>query len=166
MSIEFLNESGIEIDPQPLIDVAQYALGRLDVHPGVELTLLAVDEDTIAEQHVRWLNLPGPTDVMSFPIDELTPGSGRPDAPEPGPSVLGDIMLCPSFAAVQAEKAGHPLSHELIVLTVHGVLHLLGFDHAEPDEEQRMFALQNELILDYYDTLDAAAEQRAADTGE
>jgi probable rRNA maturation factor len=83
--------------------------------------------------------------VMSFPMDELEPG-GRPDAPEPGPSMLGDIVLCPEFAAEQAAAAGHNLGHELALLTIHGVLHLLGYDHAEHDEEKEMFALQERLL--------------------
>src|SRR5699024_11267774 len=67
-----------------------------------------------------------PTDVMSFPMDELTPGWGRKDGPPVSPAMLGDIMLCPSFAKGQAERAGHSLAHELDLLTVHGVLRLLG----------------------------------------
>jgi probable rRNA maturation factor len=78
-------------------------------------------------------------------MDELEPG-GRPDAAEPGQAMLGDIVLCPQFAASQAATAGHSLGHELALLTVHGVLHLLGFDHAEPDEEKEMFALQRRLL--------------------
>ena len=80
--------------------------------------------------------------------DELEPG-GRPDAPEPGPAMLGDIVLCPEFAAGQAEAAGHTLGQELALLTVHGVLHLLGYDHAEPDEEKEMFALQRQLLEEW-----------------
>jgi probable rRNA maturation factor len=83
---------------------------------------------------------------MSFPMDELEPG-GRPDAPEPGPSMLGDIVLCPEFASKQASAAGHTLGQELALLTVHGVLHLLGYDHAEPDEERRMWDVQSRLLL-------------------
>ncbi|MGN0102579.1 MAG: rRNA maturation RNase YbeY, partial [Dietzia sp.] len=94
-----------------------------------------------------------PTDVMSFPMDELTPG-GRPDLPEPGPAMLGDIVLCPAFAADQAASSGHPLAHELALLTVHGCLHLLGYDHAEPAEEREMFGLQNELLGEWYDHRD------------
>ncbi|MBV7295772.1 rRNA maturation RNase YbeY [Corynebacterium sp. TAE3-ERU12] len=154
MSIEVFNESGAGINEESLIDVARYALGRMDVHPDAELSIHLVDEDTIADLHVRWLDLPGPTDVMSFPMDELTPGSGRPDAAAPGPSMLGDIVLCPDFAAGQATRAGHPLSHELVLLTVHGVLHLLGYDHVDAAEEKRMFALQNGLLADWYDDID------------
>ena len=154
MSIEVFNESGVGVNEESLIDVARYALGRMDVHPAAELSIHIVDEPTIEDLHVRWLDLPGPTDVMSFPMDELTPGSGHPDAPEPGPAMLGDLVLCPDFAARQAEKAGHPLGHELVLLTVHGVLHLLGYDHIEADEERRMFALQNGLLADWYDDID------------
>ncbi|MDO4909310.1 MAG: rRNA maturation RNase YbeY [Corynebacterium sp.] len=156
MSIEVFNESGFHIDGQGvneamLIDVASYALRRMDVHPQAELSIHIVDLNTIEELHVKWLNLEGPTDVMTFPMDELTPGSGRPDAAQPGPSMLGDLVLCPEFALGQAERAGHGLGHELALLTVHGCLHLLGYDHATPEEEQEMFSLQNELLADWYD---------------
>lgn len=153
MSIEVFNESGFgEVNEEELIDVARFALWSLDVHSSAELSIHVVDLDTIADLHVRWLDLPGPTDVMSFPMDELTPGWGRKDGPPPGPGVLGDIMLCPEFARGQAERAGHGLAHELDLLTVHGVLHLLGFDHVVPEEEQRMFALQNEILVNWYDS--------------
>ena len=98
MSIEFINESGFEgVNEEMLIDVCSYALGRLDVNPDAECTLTAVDLQTIADLHVRWMDLEGPTDVMSFPMDELTPGAtgGRPDSPDAGPAMLGDIVLCP-----------------------------------------------------------------------
>ena len=148
MSIEVFNESGHgEINEEELIDVARYALWTLDVHPSAELSIHIVDEETIADLHERWLDLPGPTDVMSFPMDELTPGG-----PPVSPATLGDIMLCPDFAQGQADRAGHSLAHELDLLTVHGVLHLLGFDHVTPEEEQRMFALQNEILANWYDS--------------
>ena len=149
MSIEVSNESGLEVDETELVDVARYALGRMDVHPAAELAMTLVDMPTMADLHVRWMNLPGPTDVMSFPMDEIAPG-GRPDAAAPGPTMLGDIVLCPQFAAGQAEEAGHSLRAELALLTVHGVLHLLGYDHAEPAEEKEMFGLQAELLQGWY----------------
>ena len=153
MSIEVYNESGVgEVNEEELIDVARFALWSLDVHSSADLAIHIVDPDTIADLHLRWLDLPGPTDVMSFPMDELTPGWGRKDGPPPGPGVLGDIMLCPEFARGQADRAGHPLAHELDLLTVHGVLHLLGFDHVVPEDEQRMFALQNEILANWYDS--------------
>ena len=96
----------------------------MDVHPDTEATITLVDEATMADLHVRWMDLEGPTDVMSFPMDELTPGGGRPDADMPGPAMLGDIILCPAYDRKQAEMAGHDLAHEMALLTVHGVLHL------------------------------------------
>ena len=158
MSIEFINESGYDgVNEETLIDVCSYALGRLDVNPDAECTITAVDLDTIAELHVRWMDLEGPTDVMSFPMDELTPGAtgGRPDAAEAGPAMLGDIVLCPEFAQRQAAAAGHSLGHELALLTVHGCLHLLGYDHTTAAEEKEMFGLQNELLADWYEDLAA-----------
>ena len=113
----------------------------------------------MAELHERWLDEPGPTDVMSFPMDEYD-SARRPDAPSSGPALLGDIVLCPAFAADQAATAGHGLDDELHLLTVHGVLHLLGYDHAEPDEERTMFGLQAELLADWRTQRAAAARSR------
>ena len=145
MSIEVANESGFDVSERELISVAKFVIGKMDVNPAAELSMVLLDTAAMADLHVRWMDLPGPTDVMSFPMDELEPG-GRPDSPEPGPSMLGDIVLCPEFAAKQAADAGHTLGQELALLTVHGVLHLLGYDHSEPDEEKEMFALQRELL--------------------
>lgn len=151
MSIEVVNESAYPgVNEEALIDVASFVLGEMDIHPDAELTISVVDITTMSDLHVRWMDLEGPTDVMSFPMDELTPGMGRPDAPAPGPQMLGDIILCPEFAEAQAKRAGHDLGHELALLTTHGCLHLLGYDHIEPKEEQVMFALQNELLRDWY----------------
>ncbi len=148
MSIEVSNESGFDVSEIELISVARFVLDRMKVNPGAELSMVLLDTPAMADLHMRWMDLPGPTDVMSFPMDELEPG-GRPDAPEPGPTMLGDIVLCPEFAANQAAAAGHSLGHELALLTVHGVLHLLGYDHAEPEEEREMFALQRRLLEDW-----------------
>ncbi len=149
MSIEVSNESGLDVSEEELISVARFVIGQMKVNPGAELSMVLLDTTAMADLHMRWMDLPGPTDVMSFPMDELEPG-GRPDAADPGPSMLGDIVLCPQFAAEQAAAAGHDLAHELALLTVHGVLHLLGYDHAEPDEEREMFALQQRLLEGWY----------------
>lgn len=148
MSIEVSNESGIDVSEIELVSIARFVLDKMGVNPAAELSMVLLDTAAMADLHMRWMDLPGPTDVMSFPMDELEPG-GRPDAPEPGPTMLGDIVLCPEFAARQATDAGHSLGHELALLTVHGVLHLLGYDHAEPDEEREMFALQRQLLEEW-----------------
>ena len=148
MSVEVTNETIWDIDAKAFSDLGLWVMDQMRVSTQSDLTILFVDPDPIAELHERWMSLEGPTDVMSFPMDELRPG-GRPDAPDPGPAMLGDIVLCPEFAAKQAEAAGHSLGQELALLTVHGVLHLLGYDHAEPEEEKEMFALQRRLLEEW-----------------
>ncbi len=163
MSIEVSNESGVDVSEEELISVARFVIRKMNVNPAAELSMVLLDSNAMADLHMRWMDLPGPTDVMSFPMDELEPG-GRPDAPEPGPSMLGDIVLCPQFAAGQAEAAGHSLGQELALLTVHGVLHLLGYDHAEPDEEKEMFALQRQLLEEWVaEQVDAYHKDRQAE---
>ncbi|EGD57041.1 rRNA maturation RNase YbeY [Gordonia neofelifaecis] len=153
MSIELFNESGIDVPEQLIIEAARFAMRRMEVHPGAELSIQLIDSESMAELHMQWMDLPGPTDVMSFPMDELTPG-GRPDADDPGPAMLGDIVLCPEFAGEQAKSQHHSFEHEIAVLTVHGVLHLLGFDHAEPEDEREMFGLQGQIITEWYSARD------------
>jgi probable rRNA maturation factor len=163
MTIEVSNESGVDVSEEELISVARFVIRKMNVNPAAELSMVLLDTNAMADLHMRWMDLPGPTDVMSFPMDELEPG-GRPDAPEPGPSMLGDIVLCPQFAAGQAAAAGHSLGQELALLTVHGVLHLLGYDHAEPDEEKEMFALQRRLLEEWVaEQVDAYHKDRQAE---
>ena len=143
MTIEVQNESGVEIDELRTQRLARFVMDRMRVHPLAELCVTAVDEETIAELTVRWMEKEGPTDVLAFPMDELRPGLVN-EEPEEG--VLGDLVLCPSVAAAQARTAGHSTADELDLLTVHGILHLLGYDHAEPDEQREMFGLQAQLL--------------------
>jgi probable rRNA maturation factor len=152
VSIEVANESGIEVDEPALAALARYVLDALRIHPLAELSVVLVDTATMADLHQRWLGEPGPTDVLSFPMDELRPpppGSDRADrADEPGtvPWLLGDVVLCPEVAAGQARAARHPVEDELEMLCTHGILHLLGFDHADPEEHATMFGLQDRLL--------------------
>jgi len=146
VSIEVLNETDTVLDEMELVACSRYVLEAMNVHPGADLCLKLVDEAAMEVLHVQWMDLPGPTDVMSFPMDELRPGR---DGQEPEEGVLGDIVLCPSVAARQAAEAGHATEEELLLLTTHGILHLLGYDHAEPDEEREMFELQRTLFLTF-----------------
>jgi probable rRNA maturation factor len=161
MSIEVSNESGVAVDESAIASVARHVLTVMRVNPAAELSVLAVTSDAMAELHERWMDEPGPTDVMAFPMDELVDESRRPDAPEIGPALLGDVVLCPAFAAAQARKAGHGLADELALLTVHGVLHLLGYDHAEPEQEREMFSLQNALLAEWQAARHEAATREA-----
>lgn len=143
MSIEVNNESGVSVDEAALQAVAGYGLDRLRVHPDAELAIVLVDEAAMEQLHLQWMDEPGPTDVLSFPMDELRPGSD--DAVTPA-GLLGDIVVCPQVATAQAETAGHPALDEMLMLVTHGLLHLVGFDHAEPDEEKKMFGLQRDIL--------------------
>lgn len=146
MTIDLANETDIEVDLEELRDCAEWVMQEMRVHPEADLTVTIIDEAAMEVLHVKWMDLPGPTDVMSFPMDELRPGREGAD-PEEG--ILGDIVLCPTVAAKQAAEAGHTTAEEMLLLTVHGILHLLGFDHAEPEERKEMFDLQRTLLLTF-----------------
>lgn len=146
MSVEVNNESGIQVDEGALQRLAVYALDAMHVHPDAELAIVLVDEGAMEQLHVQWMDEPGPTDVLSFPMDELRPGTD--DQPTPA-GLLGDVVLCPQVAEAQAKTAGHPLSDELLLLTTHGILHLLGFDHADAAEEKEMFGIQRDILVGF-----------------
>ena len=152
MSVEVLQESGHPVDVARVAKLCRFTLDRLRVHPLAELCLTFVDEDTIAELNERWMGKSGTTDVLAWPMDELRPGMVNED-PEEG--ILGDIAICPQVAGRQAEEAaakgqaGYDVVDELDLLTVHGILHLLGYDHAEPEEHAEMFGLQARLIAEW-----------------
>lgn len=141
--IDINNESGEQVDTQALVRLARYALGALRIHPQAELSILLVDEDTMAAYHRRFMDLEGPTDVMSFPMDELRVPD---DEEEPPQGLLGDIVICPSFTDAQAGGNGRTNQEEMEYLLVHGLLHLLGHDHAEPEEKAVMFDLNDRVI--------------------
>ncbi|MEC5167971.1 rRNA maturation RNase YbeY [Glaciihabitans sp. GrIS 2.15] len=146
MSIEINNESVIPVDEVALQRLSTYALDFLHVHPDAELAIVLVDEGAMEQLHLQWMDEPGPTDVLSFPMDELRPGTEESMTPA---GLLGDIVLCPQVAVSQAEAAGHSPLDEMLLLTTHGILHLLGFDHAEPDEEKEMFGIQREILTGF-----------------
>ncbi|HEX8498543.1 MAG TPA: rRNA maturation RNase YbeY [Actinomycetales bacterium] len=159
MSIEVNNESDVEVDEHELVLLSRQVLDTLRVHPQAELSIVLVDEAAMERLHMQWMDLPGPTDVMSFPMDELRPGR---DDEEPSAGLLGDVVLCPTVAARQAAEAGHATAEELLLLTTHGILHLLGYDHAEPAQEKEMFDLQRRLLLAYLAGRGAGGEQAPA----
>ena len=133
------------IDEHELVEISRFVMRELNVHPRTELCIRLVDEAAMETLHVQWMDLPGPTDVMSFPMDELTPGK---DGEDPEEGMLGDVVLCPSVAQKQADKAGHALEEEILLLTTHGFLHLLGFDHGEPEEDRvQLWVTGPDLVL-------------------
>lgn len=139
MAIEITTRAGISCDESALASLLAFAISELGLHPACELNVLLVDRTEMTELHVKWMDEEGPTDVLSFPMDEL-----RRDSQKEG--VLGDIVLCPEIALEQAVAGGHSTEHELSILSAHGLLHLIGYDHANPNDEKIMFDLQEELV--------------------
>ena len=143
MTIEVIDESGHALDVQGLSTLSRFVMDRMRVHPQAELCIKAVDEATITGLNEKWMEKEGPTDVLAFPMDELRPGLVNEELEE---GMLGDLVLCPAVAERQAVTAGHSTEAEIELLTVHGILHLLGYDHAEPEEHKEMFGLQDRLL--------------------
>jgi probable rRNA maturation factor len=143
MTIDVVNETEADVDVASIGRQARFILDRLRIHPAAELSVVFVDTATMTDLHVRWMDEAGPTDVLSFPMDELTPPR---DDQEPPEGLLGDVVICPEVAQAQAAQAGHDVQAEIGVLLTHGILHLLGYDHAEPDDERLMFGLQRRLL--------------------
>lgn len=147
MSIEIDNRSGAICAEVDLVDLAAFALKELLVDKRAELEISLVDEAEMTRLHEEWMDEAGPTDVLSFPMDELRPNELSEN--DEVPVVLGDVVICPDVARRQGDTAGHGMEHELRILLVHGILHLLGFDHLEPEEEAEMFALQGKIVQDW-----------------
>jgi probable rRNA maturation factor len=149
MSIDINNESGAQVEEPTIVALARFVLDEMGIHPLAELSILLVDVAAMEQLHIQWMEEPGPTDVLSFPMDELRPSRAEDDN-EPQPGLLGDIVLCPEVAEKQGEAAGHGTTDELHLLTTHGILHLLGYDHSDPEEKAEMFALQTELLAAWH----------------
>jgi probable rRNA maturation factor len=161
MSIEVNNESGVVVDERALTELGRFVLDAMGIDPLGELSVVLLDTETMAGMHQQWMDLPGPTDVMAFPMDGedfAAEGGDRGATGRPGhggseygdsPAMLGDVVLCPMVAELQAREAGHSAEAELHLLCTHGILHLLGYDHGEPDEEREMFELQAKLVGDW-----------------
>lgn len=145
MVAEVLNETEYDVDIQAVQDLTQHLYRALHLHPKAELSVICIDEAAMEQLHLEWMDLPDATDVMSFPMDELRPGTEH----QLSHGLLGDIVICPAVAAEQARQAGHSTNDEILLLCTHGMLHLLGHDHEEPAEKTEMFELQNRLLSDY-----------------
>ena len=141
--IDIENETDFDIDILRVYQQVRFMFDQLRLHPQTAVSILFVDEERMAQLHVEWMDEPGPTDVLSFPMDELVLPEEGEDAM---PGLLGDIVLCPAFAERQARDNGQSLEEELAMLLTHGILDCLGYDHAEPDEHTLMFGLQGKLL--------------------
>lgn len=141
MTIEITNKSGELVPADQVRTLLENSLVQLKLNPECEVNLVFVDENEMTELHIKWMDEPGPTDVLSFPMD-MPAAAG--DA-----VTLGDIVIAPTVAARQAATAGHSVEHEIYILAAHGLLHILGYDHADKEEEKVMFALQENLVKNW-----------------
>ncbi|MBW9211275.1 rRNA maturation RNase YbeY [Mumia sp. zg.B21] len=154
MNVDILDESsfrdadGAPVDIERLTRLSRFVMEQMRLAPATEMTMIVVDAGTMTEYNEKWMDKTGPTDVLSFPMDELRPGTDDLEAEE---GYLGDMVLCPEVATADAEAEGLVLADHLELLTVHGILHLLGYDHAEPEEYEEMFALQDVLLARWRD---------------
>ena len=141
MAIEITNKSGELVPADQVRTLLEHSLAQLKLNADCDVNLVFVDENEMTELHIKWMDEPGPTDVLSFPMD----------MPEnPGDAVtLGDIVIAPTVAATQASTAGHSVDHEIFILAAHGLLHILGYDHADKEDEKVMFALQENLVKNW-----------------
>lgn len=146
MSIDLNNESAFVVDEEDMIAQAAFLLRKLHINPASELSIMLVDEVAMATLHEQFMDEPGSTDVLSFPMDELREGTEDELSDE---GILGDVVICPAVAERQAQTAGHATEVEMRLLLTHGVLHLLGHDHAEPEEHRVMFGLQAQLLAEW-----------------
>ena len=141
MTIELVNRSGALVPDKEIISLLDYGIEYMELNPECEISLSFVDVQEMEELHIKWMQEDGPTDVLSFPMDMP---EGKDDI-----VTLGDIVISPAVAAKQATTAGHSVEHEMYILATHGLLHILGYDHADPDEEKVMFALQEKIVKEW-----------------
>ena len=141
MTVELVNRSGALVPENQMHTLINYGIEYMELNPECEISLTFVDPQEMEELHIKWMDEAGPTDVLSFPMD----------MPEKRGDVvtLGDIVISPAVAAKQATEAGHSVEHEMYILATHGLLHILGYDHADPDEEKVMFALQEKIVQEW-----------------
>lgn len=141
MTVELVNRSGALIPEHEIVSLIDFGIGYMELNPECEISMSFVDVQEMEELHIKWMQEDGPTDVLSFPMD----------MPEKKGDVvtLGDIVISPAVAAKQAIDAGHSTEHEMYILVTHGLLHILGYDHADKDEEKVMFALQEKIVEEW-----------------
>ena len=141
MTVELVNRSGALVPETQMHTLLNFGIDYMELNPECEISLTFVDPQEMEELHIKWMDEPGTTDVLSLPMD-------MPD--KKGDIVtLGDIVIAPAVAAKQALEAGHSTEHEIYILATHGLLHILGYDHADPDEEKVMFALQEKIVKEW-----------------
>lgn len=146
MNVFLADEQDDPIDAEPLRRLAEMVLDEERFPDDTEVTLLFVGEDQIATYNDRFMQRQGATDVLAFPIEHLKPGVVPERRPGGPPLNIGDVVIAPSFVRAQAEAAGVPINDELSLMVVHGLLHLLGYDHQEDKEADEMEDRERQLL--------------------
>jgi len=150
-------QDAVDVDVLRWLRLAQLVLREERVPPDAEVSLVFIDRDAIADLNRRYLDGEGPTDVLAFPLGDDVPsvgrvpdaggrGPGTPASPDEPPTVLGDVVVCPEVARDHARDAGKSVDDELALLVVHGLLHLLDYDHHDPDETAVMRRREHDLL--------------------
>jgi probable rRNA maturation factor len=140
------DEQGEPVDLEQLRGLAELVL-REEGYPGeTELTLLLVNEDEMSSYNERFLNRSGPTDVLAFPVEELVPGVAPDPDPNGPPLMIGDVIVAPAYVGRQATENEVSFEDEMALMVTHGILHLLGYDHLDDDDAERMERRETELL--------------------
>ena len=143
MGITILNQQDLlKVPHSTLRRVARCVLEKFGEERS-QLSIVLVSDETIATYNERYLSHQGPTDVISFPQRDG-------DIPSPRQELLGDVMVSVERAKAQAEEYGHGVEEELVLLVIHGILHLLGWDDQSPEDRAEMEAQQLRLLKECY----------------
>lgn len=142
-------QSARPVDGGRLCALAEHVLCGESIHPRAELSIMAVDRETMAGLNRRFMGHDTPTDVLAFPIEDDPRGRAAQEEGEELPLLLGDVVLCPDVAFDNSSGETGDLEAELDLLLVHGVLHLLGYDHQRDSDAERMEKRERELLDEF-----------------
>jgi probable rRNA maturation factor len=146
VSVFLADEQGEPVNLEQLRELAELVLLEEGYPADTELTLLLVDEDEMSSYNERFLDRSGPTDVLAFPVEELVPGVVPDHDPGGPPLMVGDVIIAPAYVGRQAVEYEAGLDDEMALMVAHGILHLLGYDHVEDEDAERMERRETELL--------------------
>lgn len=146
MSVFLANEQSEPVNLRVLHELAELVVSEEGYPNSCEVTILLVDENEIAGYNRRFLDRTGPTDVLAFPVEQLLPGVVPEDDPHGPPLVIGDVLISPSYVKRQAGDQGISFDDEMALMVTHGILHLLGYDHDDDADAERMEQRERDLL--------------------